>query len=205
MVPVYGQIRHLVVGHSCALGQQTVGAVLVEAHHREPAVGRYLRRVRTGDETVGVAGVADHEHPHARSRVLRDGPALRLEGSPVDAEQILPLHAGLAGDRTDEKGERGPAEGGCKVACRFDAGQQGERTVLELHHDTLEHLHRRLDLEQPQHDGLTLAVHLARRDAEEEGVTDLSCGTGDGDLDGSGHPGAGGARRASSVDHGRAD
>ena len=67
---------------------------------------------------------------------------------------------------------------------RHDVGQQREGAVVELHDDALEHLQRRLDLEQAQHDGLVGAEQLARGDAEQERVADLAGGAGDGDVDG---------------------
>jgi hypothetical protein len=40
------------------------------------------------------------------------------------------------------------------------------------------------NFEQLQDDGLVLAEHLARGDAKQEGLTDLTRGAGDGDTDG---------------------
>jgi hypothetical protein len=38
--------------------------------------------------------------------------------------------------------------------------------------------------QQLQDDGLVLAQHFAGGDAEQQGVTDLTCGAGDGNADG---------------------
>ena len=61
---------------------------------------------------------------------------------------------------------------------------QREGAVVDLHDHAVEHLQRRLDLEQAQDDGLVGAEQLARGDAEEERVADLAGGAGDGDVDG---------------------
>ena len=69
---------------------------------------------------------------------------------------------------------------------QFDADKQRERAILQLHDHALQRLlglfHRHF--EQAQHDGLVLAEHFARRDAEQDGVADLAGGAGDGDANG---------------------
>jgi hypothetical protein len=139
----------------------------VEARHGEPAVGGDLRRVLLGDEAVGVAGVADHEHAYVIRCVAGDGLALGFEDAAVDVEQVATLHAGLAGDRADEQGPGRAVEGHVEVSCALDAGEQREGAVVELHDDALEGLHAGLDLEQAQDDGSSETKELARGDAEE--------------------------------------
>ena len=182
MVPPHPHLRHLRVGHPGPPGEQALCPVLVEAHHREPAVLGHLGRVRPGDQAVRVARVADHEHTYVRCRLLGDGTTLRLEDPAVDAEQVLPFHSCLAGHRPDQQSERGAPKGRREVARRLDVDEKGEGAVLQLHHDTLERLHSRLDLEQAQHDRLVLAEHLTGRDAEEQRVADLAGGPGDGHV-----------------------
>ena len=72
------------------------------------------------------------------------------------------------------------------VGADLDAGQGRERAVVELHHDALERLQGRLDLQQPQLDRAVRAEQRAAREAEEQAVADLAGGAGDGDLEGSG-------------------
>ena len=62
---------------------------------------------------------------------------------------------------------------------RLDVFEQRVRAVFELHDHALERLHRGLDLEQPQHDGLVGPEQLARRDAVDERVSDLPGCAGD--------------------------
>src|SRR5256885_1233430 len=63
--------------------------------------------------------------------------------------------------------------------------QQRECAVVELHHNTLESLEGRLDLQQPQLDRAVGAEQRSAGEAEQQAVADLACGTGDSDLEGS--------------------
>jgi len=67
---------------------------------------------------------------------------------------------------------------------RLDAGEERERAVLELHEGAVERRQRGGDFEEAERDGLVGAEHVARGDAEDQGVADLASGPGDGDLDG---------------------
>jgi len=58
------------------------------------------------------------------------------------------------------------------------------RFVLELHDQALECLHRGLDLEQAEHERLVGTEQLARRDAVNERVADLTGRARDRDMNG---------------------
>ena len=60
-----GDVAHR---HAGLLGELRLGPVLVEAGHREPAVGGDVGRVAAGDQAVRVARVADDEHAHVARR-----------------------------------------------------------------------------------------------------------------------------------------
>ena len=66
-------------------------------------------------------------------------------------------------------------------------GQGREGAVVELHHDALECLQRRLDLEQLELDRAIGAEQGAAREAEEQAVADLTGRAGDGHLEGRAH------------------
>ena len=83
-LPQIATLVTVAVVHAGLLRELRLGAVLVEAGHREPAVGGHVGRVRPRDEAVGVARVADHEHAHVARRVVVDRLALRLEDPAVD-------------------------------------------------------------------------------------------------------------------------
>ena len=57
--------------HAGLLRELGLGPVLVEARHREPAVGGHVGRVRPGDQAVRVARVADDEDAHVARRRAR--------------------------------------------------------------------------------------------------------------------------------------
>jgi hypothetical protein len=96
------------------------------------------------------------------------------------------LHARPARTRADEHRDFGVLERGHRIAVRLHSREQRERAVVQFHHHTLEPLLRLLigDLEQLQVDRLVLAEHLSRGNPEQDGITDLAGGTGDGDADG---------------------
>ena len=96
---------------------------------------------------------------------------------------------GPRGMRADQQGDVGVLERDHRVVGADHAGQQRERAVFELHHHAAQGglglVHRQF--EHLQDDGLVLAEHFARGDAEQQGVADLAGGTGDGNTDGGLH------------------
>ena len=179
-----GDVADLTREHAGLLGQLRLGPVLVEPGHREPAVGGHVGRVRPGDEAVGVARVADHEHAHVAGRVVVDGLTLGLEDAAVDREQVAALHARLARDRADEQGPRRAVERGLQIGGGLDADEQRVGAVLQLHHHAFQRGQRGLDLQEAQHDRLVGTEQLTGRDAVDERVADLARGAGDGDVEG---------------------
>ncbi len=69
------------------------------ANKRSRGISRIVHR----DEAIRVARIADHEDAHIRRRIFLDGLSLADENFPVDAEQIVALHAGLARHAADEQ------------------------------------------------------------------------------------------------------
>ena len=178
-----GDVGDVLDQHAGLLGELRLGPVLVEAGHGEPAVGGDVGGVAAGDEAVGVAGVADDEDADVLRRVVVDGLTLGAEDAAVDLEQVTALHAGLAGDGADEQRPAGAVERLGERAGGDDALEQGIRLVLELHDQALERLHRRLDLEEPQHDRLVVAEQLPGGDPVHERVANLARRTRDGDVE----------------------
>jgi hypothetical protein len=68
----------------------------------------------------------------------------------------------------------------------FNAGEQRESAVFEFHDHALERVLGFFvrNFEQLQDDGLIFAQHFARGDAEQQGVTDLTCSASNSDADG---------------------
>src|SRR5699024_6531639 len=76
-----------------------------------------------------------------------------------------------------------------RVVEDVDAGEQRERTVVELHRRALGGLDRLRNLQQPQLHGGIGAEQLARGDPKQQGVSDLTGGAGNRDIDGVRHDG----------------
>ncbi len=159
--------------------------VLVEAGECGPAVGRH--RVTggvPGDEAVRIARVTDHHDPHVLRSVLRDGPALVDEDRAVLTDEVAALHAGPAGDAADEQDPVGVLVTLRAVAARRHAREQRIRAILELHDNALRLLDDRRDVGEPQIDLGLRAEHLARGNAGQERICDLTRRTGDDDPHG---------------------
>lgn len=115
-----------------------------------------------------------------------DGLALADEDFAVYIEEVFALHAGATGDTADEEGPVGTAESFVDIAGGGDAGEEGESAVCQLHADASESVHGFLviALDEAEVDGLVWAEQGTGGDAEEEGITNLTGGTGDGNGDG---------------------
>ena len=103
---------------------------------------------------------------------------------PLMLEEVLALHALPAGHRPDQQGPVRARERRVGVGGRDHLFEQREGAVLELHPHALQCRHRRLQLEQLERHRCLGSEGLARRDPEEERVSDLACGAGHGDANG---------------------
>src|SRR5690606_1055790 len=110
--------------------------------------------------------------------------ALRLEDAAVGLQQVAALHALGPRARADQQRDVAPLEGLPGVVEDVDPLEQRERAVVELHRGALGGLHRLRDLQQAELDRGVRAEQLTGGDTEEQRVTDLPGGTGDGDIDG---------------------
>jgi hypothetical protein len=164
-------------------GELREGAVVVEAGERGEPLAGDVGGVGHRDQRVGVGGVAGHADADVVGGHLVEGLALGGEDRAVGLEQVAALHALGAGAGTDEQREVGAVEDLAGVVADLDAGERREGAVVELHHDPLERLQRRLDLQQPQLDGTVGPEQRAAREAEQQAVADLTGGSGHGDLE----------------------
>ena len=140
--------------------------------------------LRHRDQRVGVGRVAGDADADVVGGDLVERLALGGEDRAVGLEQVAALHAGAARTGADEQGQVHAVEDLVGVRADLDTGKQWERAVVELHHDTLERLQRRLDLEQTELDRAVRAEQRAARQAEQQAVADLAGGAGDRDLEG---------------------
>ena len=145
-------------------------AVFVERGHGEKPFLRHAGRVVGGDERIGVARIADDEHAHVGGGVFGDGIALAGEYFPVDAEQILAFHAGLARHRADKQRPVHAAKAFVEIRGRHNAFKQRKGTVVEFHADAVQRGHRLFigNFYQVEDDRLFWSERRAGRDAEQE-------------------------------------
>ena len=90
----------------------------------------------------------------------------------------------LRGTAPTSKAQFAPRECRVGVGGRDHLVEQRKGAVLELHPHALERRHRSLQLEQLERHRRFGSECLARRDPEEERVSDLACGAGHGDANG---------------------
>ena len=81
-------------------------------------------------------------------------------------------------------GRRRRPEGDIGVVGGDHAGQQREGAVFEFHHHALDGLLGLGQVEQLEDDRLVFAEHFAGGDAEQQAITDLAGGAGDGNAHG---------------------
>ena len=156
--------------------------VVVEAGHGVELPAVEAGGVRGGDQAVGVGGIPDHQDTHVARGARGDGLALRPEDGAVGGEQVLPLHPRTARPGADQEGDVDGAEALVDVRRRDDAVEQREGAVAQLHRHALKGRERRGDLDEVQNDRLVRPEEIARGDAEEDRVSDIPGGAGDGNM-----------------------
>ena len=182
MVAPDGHVGRVAPGNTGFLRELRFGAVLVEAHHGEPAFAGNGRCVAHGNEAIGVARIADHEDADIGSGVLFNRPALADKDLAVDAEQFLAFHTCFPRHTADEQGPGDSVEAAVEVAGCFDALKQRKGAVLQFHGHTLQGGHAGLDFDQLENDGLIGPEHLAAGYTGQEGIADLAGRAGYGDT-----------------------
>ena len=183
MIPPDADVRNGGDRHLSLLCDLRPGSVLVEAGHREPALGGELRRVHARDVAVGVARIAHDQDANVGGRRLLDRHALWPEDAAIDSEQVASLHALLARRGADEQDPVRALESFLGLARQLHSRKQWESAVVQLHGNAFERFHGRFDLQEAEHDRLVGTEHLAGGDPEEERIADLACRAGDRDLD----------------------
>ena len=162
-----------------------LGAVFVEARHGEEAVARNVRRVVHGDEAIGVAGIADDEHAHvARRRSSECAWPWPMKILPLMPSRSLRSMPALRGTLPTSSAQFTPRKPSSRLAVATTPLSSGKRAVVQFHHHALERRQGRLDFDEVQDDRLVRPEHRAGGDAEQEGITDLAGGAGDGDTNG---------------------
>jgi diadenosine tetraphosphate (Ap4A) HIT family hydrolase len=156
-----------------------------------------------GDHHIGVAGIAHHRDAAIIGGHGVNGLALSDEDLAVVLQQVGAFHPRTARLGADQQSPVHVLEGDIGVAGQDHVLQQWEGAVFQLHGHALQRLLRTLnrDFQQLQNDWLVLAQHLARGDAEQQGIADIASGTGNGHADGflGGHEGRSGQKGCRSL------
>ena len=161
------------------LGELTECSVVIESCHRGELFGIDFWRGALSDQAVRVCRVTDDEHANVFGRVVVDRFSLRTKDLAVCFEQVFSLHAFSSWPGTDQQGIVGVLKADVSVVRRNDAREQRKRAVIEFHDHAVEGRKGRRNLEQLKNDGLIRTQHVARGDAEGQGVSNVSCSTGD--------------------------
>ncbi len=103
---------------------------------------------------------------------------------PLASSRSAALHSCAARASADEQRDVDAVEGDVRIVGDLDSGEQRKRAVVELHRGSLRSLDGGGNLEQAQRDRRVGPEHRAARDAEQQGVADLTGRTCHGDLDG---------------------
>ena len=96
MISPNSEIRHFCHIDPCFISELCLCTILIESSHGEPAIGRDIFRIVHGDETVGIAGIPNHEHANIAGCILLNRFALANENFTVDAEKIFAFHPRFA-------------------------------------------------------------------------------------------------------------
>mmetsp|Transcript_28875 Transcript_28875/g.73708 ORF Transcript_28875/g.73708 Transcript_28875/m.73708 type:complete len:344 (-) Transcript_28875:388-1419(-) len=118
--------------------QLALGAVLVQAGQRVEVLAGDVGRVLHGNQGVGVAGVAHHQHLAVAVSGLVQGTALDLEDLAVLVQQVGALHAGAAGLGAHHQRPLSASKHLHGVDANGHLAQQGVQGVLQLHSHTLQ-------------------------------------------------------------------
>ncbi len=169
-------------------GKLSLGTILIEPDHGGEAVGGEAFGLAGGNHAVGVGGIADDRDAGVLGGDLVNDLALGNEDFSVVFQEVSALHAGSTRFGTDEEAPVGVFEGDGRVAGNGDGFEEGEGAVVEFHGDAFEGLHGFFegDFKKLEGDGAVRPEHGTGGDAEEEGIGDLTGGTGDGNSDGGG-------------------
>ena len=183
-------VGDLAVLHAGLLRELRLGPVLVEAGHREPAVGR-ARRARSTARSG--SSCCTGCRPRARARRSAAWSLIAwpwgLKIPPLTERRSPRSMPALRGIDPTSSAHDVPSNAVLRSAVASMPDEQRVRAVLQLHHHAFERGQRGLDLEQPQHDRLVGAEQLPAGDAVDERVADLARGAGDGDVERvRGHP-----------------
>eukprot|EP00215_Chloropicon_roscoffensis_P009508 CAMPEP_0196641258 /NCGR_PEP_ID=MMETSP1085-20130531/3356_1 /TAXON_ID=41879 ORGANISM="Pycnococcus sp, Strain CCMP1998" /NCGR_SAMPLE_ID=MMETSP1085 /ASSEMBLY_ACC=CAM_ASM_000807 /LENGTH=471 /DNA_ID=CAMNT_0041970477 /DNA_START=24 /DNA_END=1437 /DNA_ORIENTATION=- len=160
------------------------GSVLVQPGERMEVLPLQVRGVLHGDESVGVARVANNDDLAVRVGDLVQGLALHLEDLAVQVKEVGPLHSRSPWLGADEDGPVHVPEGLLGLGADPDLPEKRVARVLELHGDALDGILGPVTTQKVEGDGLVVAEGQAGGDLEQKVVGNLPRGARDGDPNG---------------------
>src|ERR1044071_1787285 len=182
MVSPYGHVSDRCDIYSGFLRELRLRPVLIQPRHREPAIARDRLRIIHRYQAICVARISDYENPNVRGSIFFYRLPLSDEDLAVNPKEVLPLHTGFARHTAHKQRPMHVTESLVEIGCGDDTLEKRKRTIIQLHHHTLERFDHRRNLNQVKHNRLFGAEHFARCDTEKERITNLSGGASDRDL-----------------------
>ena len=132
--------------------QLRAGAVVVQSGHGREIARIHVRRVRRGDQSVGVGGIAHHQDPGVLVGMFVEHCSLPREYARVLGQEVGALHARPTRLCANEENIVGAAETLLQAVRGDHFLQRVEGAVFKFHGNALQRLH----------DGDTEPLQLAR-------------------------------------------
>ena len=104
--------------------------------------------------------------------------SLAGENFPIDAQQVLAFHARLARHAAHQNRPIDVLEPSLQIIRRHHALEQRERTVVQFHDHPAQRFDALRDFNQMQDDRLVRTKDGTGSDARQQGITNLTGGTG---------------------------
>ena len=119
------------------------------------------------NQTICIAGIADHQNSYIRSSRRSDGAASAGEDRTVDANQVTSFHTSLTRNAADAQNPVTVFESILEVIAVSldDTCERRKCTVVEFHVDTIECLENWRNFDQMQNHWLIRSEDLPRRNA----------------------------------------
>src|SRR5579859_1329431 len=147
--------------HAGFASQLRFGAVLIEPGHGKKSISRYTGCVAHGDEAIRIAGIAHNQYAYVSGGASLNRLALAYENLTVDAQKVLPLHAGLARHAAHQQCPIHTSEPFIERGRRYHSLEQRESAIVQFHHYTAESRDSWFDFQQVKDHRLVLSKHCA--------------------------------------------
>lgn len=172
-------VGHLGSGLEGELGECSV---VIESGHGGEVLSWKIWGVVLADEGVGVGWVSNNDGPAVTGGVVVDGLANIDKDLAVVLEEVTSLHTWATWLGTDQEVVVDILEGGGKIAGDDNLVEEWEGAIVELSLNTLEDLLLEGEIKQVKDDSLVLSEEFTGGNSVDNGIGDLSGGSGDEDA-----------------------